>query len=143
MKTREILGVFIYSFLIALTIAVIVLACSKPAHGTATQPRPNSLGVEEIYQNPYTYLFALPVSGVLLADGNFTNMRFQPYAAAAMFDESILFCGDVSEFFNGKVNGPVVLTYRTQASRMLEGIGCHDLVSVFQVQTPGGINNDK
>jgi hypothetical protein len=110
---------------------VFALAVAK-AFGTTTAPRPNNLGVLETYQNPNFYLVGLPVDGQIL-DGRFTNIRFQPYAAAALFDESILFCGDVSEQFDGKV-GPVVVTYRKQASGMYRGVGCHTLVSVFTVK---------
>ena len=93
--------------------------------------RPNSLGVSETYQNPVTYLFGLPKDGQVL-DGRFTNIRVQPYATPILFDQSTLFCGDVSSMFDGKV-GPVVITYRTQAAGMYQGIGCHELISVFTV----------
>ena len=106
------------------------LAVTKSFGSTTDVPRPNSLGVRESYQNPNTYLLALPVDGQIL-DGRFTNIRFQPYAAA-MFDTSILFCGDVTEEFAGK-SGPLTVTYSTRASGMYRGIGCHNLVSVFTV----------
>ena len=107
------------------------LLIGKAFGSTTPQPRPNSLGVQETYQNPNTYLVALPVDGKIL-DGRFTNIRFQPYAAAALFDESILFCGDVTDQFEGKL-GPLVITYRTQAAGKYQGVGCHELVSVFKV----------
>lgn len=102
------------------------------AFGSTTQPRPNSLGVEETYQNPNTYLVALPIDGQIL-DGRFTNIRFAPYATADLYDETVLFCGDVSGQFNGK-KGPLVMTYWTQASGKFQGVGCHDLISVFEVK---------
>jgi hypothetical protein len=45
----------------------------------------------------------------------------------------VLFCGDVSESFNNKT-GPLVVTYRAQASQMYKGIACHDLKSVFELK---------
>ena len=120
---------FVTGATLGLLIFVLLVAI---AHGSITQPRPNSLGVKETYQNPNTYLLALPVDGQIL-DGRFTNIRFQPYAAAAMFDQSILFCDDVTDQFTGKT-GPVVITYRTQAAGMYRGVGCHTLLSVFEVK---------
>jgi hypothetical protein len=116
---------------IILGVAILFTLAVTRAFGSTAQPRPNSLGVTETYQNPMTYLLALPIDGKIL-DGRFTNIRFQPYAAASLFDESILFCGDVSDQFDGK-SGPLVMTYRTQASGMFEGVGCHTLVSAFTV----------
>lgn len=123
-----------------IVLALPLLIDSARAHGTTTPaPRPNSLGVHETYQNPNTYILALPLDGQIL-DGRFTNIRFAPYAAAALFDQTILFCGDVTEQFEGKT-GPVTVTYRTQASGMYRGVGCHELISVFMVhfdQAPSG-----
>jgi hypothetical protein len=117
--------VFVLLFLMSVAVSI--------AHGTTSAPRPNSLGVQETYQNPNTYLLAFPLDGQIL-DGRFTNIRFAPYAAAVMFDQSILFCGDVTEQFEGKP-GPLVVTYKTQASGMYRGVGCHELVSVFTVHS--------
>jgi hypothetical protein len=113
-------------FALIMLVGEVVLADIKPPN------RPNSVGVDETYQNPNTYLLALPVDGQIL-DGRFTNIRFQPYATAALFDQTVLFCGDVTEQFDGK-RGPVVLTYLTQASGMYQGVGCHTLLSVFEVK---------
>ena len=112
--------------------AAIAFGClTYKAFGVPTSKRPNGLGVSEIYQNPNTYLIALPVEGQIL-DGKYTNIRFQPYATAELFDESILFCGNAAEQFDGK-SGPVAITYRTRAAGMYRGVGCHELISVFSV----------
>ena len=102
------------------------------AHGSTTPaPRPNGLGVSETYSNPNTYLLALPVDGQIF-EGRFTNIRFKPYATSDLFDETVLFCGDVTEMFAGKT-GTVIITYRTQASGKFQGVGCHTLIGVFEV----------
>lgn len=100
-------------------------------HCSTTSDRPNSLGVPQIVLNPYTYILALPIDGQIL-EGKYTNIRFWPYGTPSLFDQSVLFCGDVTESFKGKA-GPVVVTYRTQASRVYQGVACHDLLSVFEV----------
>lgn len=112
--------------------AIIFAFAVARAFGSIPQPRPNSLGVHELYSNPNTYLVATPVEGRIL-DGRFTNIRFQPYAAPLLFDESILFCGDVTEKFDGMI-GSLAVTFRTQASGRYQGVGCHELVSVFEVK---------
>ena len=129
MISSDIFSIRFWRFLIPL---LAVFAIAVFAHDS--QPRRNSLGVLESYRNTNTYLFALPVDGKVL-DGHFTNIRFKPYAAPILYDESILFCGDVTEKFQGKL-GPLVVTYRTQASGKYEGVGCHELLSVFQVVAP-------
>jgi hypothetical protein len=111
---------------LVLAVVLIVAGLASPA-----KERPNSLGAPQFFDNPYTYLFGLPIEGKYV-DGNL-NLRVQPYATAELFDVSVLFCGDVAVAFEGR-KGPLVITYRTQAGRMVQGIGCHELVSVFEVK---------
>jgi hypothetical protein len=121
------------AFVLALLFAIALFFLSEPVHASNMAPRPNSLGVQETYQNPNTYLLALPVAAQVL-DGRFTNIRFQPYKAAALFDESVLFCGDVTDEFRG-TSGVLVVTYLTRASGRYEGVGCHNLQGVFEAKT--------
>ena len=127
-----------------LTWVILILAilclCFGPlsilAHGS-TEPRvnrPNSLGVSEVYQNSNVYLFGQPIDGQILEyeEDHATNVRFQPYNTPALYDESVLFCGMVADFFQGK-RGPVVVTYDKIAHRRFNGIACHELISVFEV----------
>jgi hypothetical protein len=99
------------------------------AHGS-THPRPNSVGVNQFYENNNSYMFALPIAGTVM-DGA-TSIRFQPYNTMSLYEESVLFCGDVSNSFRGK-SGPIVVTYDRVAHRMYRGVACHDIVSVFEV----------
>jgi hypothetical protein len=122
--------------LIPLLIVLALLFSTAAVAGSSKEKRYNSSDVSEPYQNPNTYLFALLIDGKIL-DGRFTNIRFQPYKTAVLFDESVLFCGDVTEQFDGKT-GPVVVTYLTRAAGKYQGIGCHELLSVFQVIAPKG-----
>ena len=101
--------------------------------------RQNSLDVNEVYTNPNTYLFGAIVDGAIIRgdrDGEFyTSIRVQPYHTAALYDENVLFCGNVGDEFNGK-SRVVVLTYETRAHTLFKGIACHELTSVFEVQEP-------
>lgn len=102
------------------------------AHGSTTKLRPNSLGVEQTYTNPNVYLFAVPIDGQVIEE-HFTSIRFQPYGTMELYDESVLFCGDVTAVFSSK-SGPMVVTYERVAHHMFRGVACHDIVgAVFEV----------
>jgi hypothetical protein len=119
-------------FLIAaLSFLVLAAVLIATGHASTTQNHSNSLGVSEIYTNPNRYLLALPVEGQILE--GYTNIRFKPYATYALYDETVLFCGDVTSFFEGK-QGVLVITYRARSSRMYKGIGCHEMISVFALK---------
>ena len=62
------------------------------------------------------------------------NIRFQPLATYSLFSENILICGVPQEMFANKRN-PMVLTYKTKASRIVQGIGCHELIRVDEMKT--------
>lgn len=123
--------------ILALVFLVFVAFAITFGHAaTTSKSRSNSLGVEEVYTNPNTYLFALPVDGVTMRGKNdsdlYTNIRFQPYNTMSLYTESVLFCGAVGDQFNGK-RGPLVVTYETRAHKTYRGIACHELESVFEV----------
>ena len=125
---RKLVVAFVILALTFLAIAAVLIATG---HASTTKPRPNTLGVEQFYTNPFTYLVALPMDGQVM-EGKYTNIRFAPYATADFYDVSVLFCGDITEKFNGK-KGILAVTYRTQASRMYKGVPCHEFVSAFEV----------
>ena len=121
---------------LALTFLVLIAVLIATGHASTTQPRPNAIGAPNQMYNPFSYLIALPIDGQIL-EGKYTNIRFAPYAAPNLYDETLLFCGDVTGMFDGK-QGVVAITYRTQASRAYRGIGCHELLSIFQIETKEG-----
>ena len=136
---------YLISLLLVLNLVFAVVAISEPSH---KENRKNSLGVEQFYTNPNLYLFGIIACGgdancSILTDDKgrkYTNLKFWPYNTMSMYEEPVLFCGDVSESFNGKT-GILVVTYRRQATLNYKGIGCHELDSVFEVPSPkeGGI----
>jgi len=98
----------------------------------AKKPGSNSIGVVMSNDNPYTYK-----AGVVGVSGNLEDgvvLRVQPIGTYALFTEDILICGHPANLFAGKTN-PLVLTYSTRDSRMIEGIGCHTLVHVDSLKT--------
>jgi hypothetical protein len=122
------------------TLLFLVTAGAQLSHcATTTKNRPNSLGVEEVYTNPNVYLFGSIAEGSLLrgqseAD-HYTNIRFQPYNTMSLYTETVLFCGNQAEQFNGKT-GALLVTYEKRAHRMFRGVACHELESVFEVPAP-------
>jgi len=103
------------------------------AHGaTSKSNRSNSLGVEQTYSNPNTYLLAVPIDAQFLDGGNFTSIRFHPYNTTMLYDENVLFCGDVAEYFNGK-RGVLIIVYDRVGHRAFRGLACHELSAVFEV----------
>jgi hypothetical protein len=107
-----------------------VLLFVSLGHCETTKERLNSIGADQLVTNPYTYILGLPIDGQVL-EGKYTTIRLWPYGASALYDVSILFCGDVTYSFHKK--GVVVVTYRIQASHTYKGIACHDLLGVFEV----------
>ncbi len=123
----------IASFVIlALTFMVLAAVLIATGHASVSGNQSKLLREPyEVYQNPYRYLLALPIDGQIL-ESKYTVIRFQPYATPEIYDETLLFCGDVTPMFEGK-RGPMVITYRVRASQMYKGIACHDLINVFEV----------
>jgi hypothetical protein len=120
------------SWVIIVTAILFALAVAR-AYAIPSKPRPNTLGVYEIYQNPNTYLIAEPLDAVFMQDEKehtYTNVRFQPLNTAAYYDESVLFCGTVESF----KRLPMAITYLTRASQMYKGIACHEFVSAYEIK---------
>jgi len=105
------------------------------AHGATTSKNvSNSLGAVPYQSNPYMYLAgSLVHNGTVFTDVNGNlNVRINPLGTYLLYDESILFCGLPIEKFRN-ITEPFVLVFRRQAHRAIDGIGCHELVAVFNV----------
>jgi hypothetical protein len=114
-------------------VGLFILISTGLSHGETTRPRPNSLGVVQEMSNPNTYLFANALDTTYMRDSEervYSNIRFQPYGTPSMFDESVLFCGGIEL----PANTPMIFVYKSRASRMYRGIGCHEFVSAFEVK---------
>lgn len=118
---------------LALTFLVLVAVLIATGHASTRNKPKDPLETLDIPVNPYAYRLALPIDGQIL-EGKYTNIRFWPYGAPELFDETILFCGDVTPLFNGK-RGPVVIAFRAQGSRLYRGMACHEILNVFEVPT--------
>ena len=101
------------------------------AHGKTTAPPKNSLGAIVYTDNPFIYKAGAILEATNVHDN--LNLRVNPLGTYQLFDENILICGLPIELFEGKVN-PVVLTYTRSAPRMVDGVACHQLVRVDNME---------
>ena len=113
----------------AFAIPLVVVALIGLAR-CATSSNRNSLGTISYDANPLMYN-AGSVKSVDVVDGNL-NLRFSPLGTYEMYDENILLCGRPVSMFAG-VTEPFMLVYRRQASRLVRGVGCHDLQGVYSL----------
>jgi len=92
--------------------------------------------VTQYNENPFTYKPGIVSVSGLVDDA--VVLRIQPLATYALFTEDILLCdrAKVAQIFEGKHN-PLLLTYKTKASRIVQGLGCHELVRADELVTKG------
>jgi hypothetical protein len=122
-----------------------VLILAGLAHSTTTVT--NSLGAIISDIDPNVALVGTVMSGEVIEDADgreATNVRIHPKYMYALFDEAILFCGYEGERLteNGAMlAGPHTFTYRRAASRLIQGVPCHELVGVDKVAIPPSITD--
>ena len=113
---------------------------SLPANGevaVAHYNRRNGLPASDYVQNPYSYVYGSIVERDLIRGdkGQYgTNIAFQPRYASEVFIERVLFCGDRADMFRN-VQGPVVVTYRRLAHKMVRDVPCFELVTVERIES--------
>lgn len=120
---------FVVGYLIGIALVAVVCTLSLTAHCAISKRHNSSVGVPMYQDNPMTYKAGAITAVAYVANGKGLAVRVQPIGTYGLFTEDVLFCGVPVEKFLNQSN-PMVLTYRTKASHMIEGIGCHDLVSV-------------
>ena len=83
--------------------------------------------------NPYIYEAGEIVDYAIVEKGEGLSIRVKPLATYLLFDDNLLLCGVPADKINGHEN-PMVLVYRRVSSRMISGIGCHDLIEVRSIE---------
>lgn len=123
MKASEI-ACIVWALITAVAFLCIGAYCTttKKTHG-------DSIGVLMTQDNPMSYKAGSVIAVAYVAKDKGLVVRMQPIGTYGLFTEDILFCYVPVEKFLNKTN-PMVLTYRTKADRMVENIGCHELISV-------------
>lgn len=107
-----------------------------------TRPSHNNLGAEVYSINPNVYLYGSlacrtedACTVMQHGDKIVTNVRINPAHTYSLFDEGLTLCGNVGDAFDGIGAGPIVITYRRVSHQLVNGIACHDLLSVHKVET--------
>lgn len=118
-------------FVVCAVLLMIILG--ELAHGS-TQPRPNNLGVYQIYDSPYTYMVGSPVSVEVFEEKGqyYTEVKFKAFGASMLNTQELLFCGNEEASFSDSHLRAMV--YRVSATRLYQRIGCHDLLRVLLVK---------
>jgi hypothetical protein len=120
-------------FGLAALIVLVVMIAATLGHATTTSQHRNSLGVVMYEQNPNVYEAGEVVNYVILDHNKGLVLRVQPLAAYALYTDEILFCGVPADKLDGHEN-PMVLVYEKVAHKMVEGVGCHELVTVRDIK---------
>jgi hypothetical protein len=97
-----------------------------------TKHHDNSLGVLQYQINPFSYIGVNDIAEATNIEGNL-NLRVKPIGTYMLFDQIVLLCGLPIERFQ-EVGRPFIMTYERQSHRMVEGIGCHELVRVDEIK---------
>ena len=124
---------------IVMLIVMALVALTPLGHcSTTSQKHDNSLGVVQYNDNPNISVVGSFMGGEVHRDSDGrigVNIRLHPKYTYNLFDESILFCGDISGMFEGKGTSQYqTWTYRRAASRIIDGIPCHTLVGLDDVK---------
>jgi hypothetical protein len=108
----------------------------------STTSRTNAFGAQTITSDPNVTLVASLLGGEVHKDSDGRlgyNLRLHPKYTFGLYDESIMFCGDIRGQMDGKQTTFQAYTYRRAASRLIDGIPCHALVGVDDVKNEKGI----
>ena len=120
-------------FGLAAIITLILLLTAGYGHAMTTNSRNNGLGVIMYSQNPYIYEAGSIIDYSVIGESEGLSIRVKPLATYMLFDENILFCGVPADKINGHEN-PMVLVYERVDRRMVDGVGCHELVEVRSIE---------
>ena len=119
---------------------LLTVLLSMSAHCATSAPKrgDNSLGVVVSQDNPYMYNMGAVRRGVIMnyGDRDFTSIEFAPVGGRLIFPENILFCGNhEQELYDlAQAHKVIVLMYERESHLQLQGIGCHELVGVYEVK---------
>lgn len=103
--------------------------CAVPRHGDS------SIGNVVYQDNPLTYKAGSLMSYNFIEKTGLV-LTLQPSGTYELFQESVVVCDTPAaiDMLNGKHN-PMVIAFETRDHRMVEGIGCHNLVGVYEINT--------
>jgi hypothetical protein len=124
----------LYVFVIMMAILTLITAISGHCTTTSSQKnRSNAFGAVIYQENPYAYIAGYAEQVFEVGSHQGMVLRVQPLSTYELFSVDFLFCGYPVDLFQGKEN-PIVLVFEKQDHRMIEGMGCHNLVDVKEIK---------
>lgn len=117
-----------------LILAALPAHCERPA-----TTRNNGLGVVMAQDNIYMYNMGLVTGGAILANARgeeFTSLTFLPFGSPILNTEQVMLCDNLADELNKHSHKVVVLTYERQAHQAYQGVGCHQVLAIFDVELP-------
>jgi hypothetical protein len=118
---------------IAALIVAFILAVSAMGNATTTSQHRNSLGVVMYTINPNIYEAGSIVNYAIIGKSEGLVIRVQPIATYALYTDEILLCGVPADKIDGHQN-PMVLIYERRSHKLVDGLGCHELVRVADIK---------
>jgi hypothetical protein len=103
---------------------------------TTSSKKKNAFGAVTITSDPNVTLVASLLGGEVHMDNDGRlgyNLRLHPRHTYGLFDESVMFCGDVRGMLENKSTTFLAYTYRKAASRLIDGVPCHQLIGIDEV----------
>ena len=123
-----------------LPLLFLALVLAASAHGATSAPRhDNGLGVVTPQDNIYMYNMGLVTGGAILANDRgeeFTSLTFLPFGSPMLNTEQVMLCDNLADELNKHGHKVVVLTYERQAHQAYQGVGCHQVLAIFDVELP-------
>ena len=126
--------------LLILVVAWFLILAAIPSHCAVSAPRhDNGLGVVTAQDNIYMYNMGLVTGGAILSNErgeDFTSITFLPFGSPMLDTEQVMLCDNLADELNKHGRKVVVLTYERQAHQAYQGVGCHQVLAIFDVELP-------
>lgn len=141
MITTRTAGKVIAGFFLAVIISLMLTCGAELSHGaTIEEEMPRVIRELVQQENPNTSLVGNIIAGAIVFDEDGragTALRIHPKGMYALYDQTVTFCGDQTTEVatpDGRIlTNDLVFTYRRAASRLIDGIPCFDLRSVYPI----------
>lgn len=137
MKLSEQKIAIYFAFLAILFLCLCGLFIATGHAATTSSKKSNAFGAQTITVDPNVTLVASLLGGEVHRDGDGRlgyNLRLHPKYTFGLFDESVMFCGDVRGMLENKSTTFLAYTYRKAASRLIDSVPCHQLIGIDEVK---------
>ena len=127
-------------FVFAIVLLVVLGIALQSGHCSTSAPRHNNgLGVVISQDNIYMYNMGLVTDGAILSNErgeDFTSITFLPFGSPMLDTEQVMLCDNLADELNKHGRKVIVLTYERQAHQTYQGVGCHQVLAIFDVELP-------